>query len=353
MFDLSEMRVALPGCPGPQAADSTFDLAELRNVLPHSSQSLVAAIVSYTRMIQKTSFGMACQTRDIIIMRKPQVVLEDLLSSAIVAGHYFTDERFITNLLNLAHKHYQDAPRTQTNLYFERFRQLPMEIREQIWLLSIPARTLHATDHTGERMASNRRLPMPASAISCREAWAILRLLIHDNDDSGRVKMDPVHKRRVAWIASRDTLNIGPPGGYSGSLQTEYGPKLSQLGRVVLCLEHIQEGLRMGRISDICDQGDGFEYHKLERIGILIQEVEIVIPIGLAFREQLFVSRDDFPGWTFDYKQGSVWGCNPHFVEVVDMRDNRRLEEILSLHIAWATGGCVWSREERLDRKTW
>ncbi|CAI0643091.1 unnamed protein product [Colletotrichum noveboracense] len=286
-------------------------------------------------------------------MRKPQVVLEDLLSSAIIAGHYFTDERFITNLLNLASKHYQDAPRIQTNLCFEKFPQLPMEIREQIWLLSIPARTLHATDHTRERIAWNRRLPMPAPALSCREAWAILRPLIHEIYDNGRVKMDPVHKRRVAWITSRDTLNIGPPGGYSVSLHTEYGPKLSQFGHIVLFLEHIQEGLRMGSISDICDQGDGFDYHKLERIGILIHEVEIVIPIGLAFREQLFVSRDDFPGRTCDYEQGSVWGCNPHFVEVVDMKDNRRVEEILSLHIAWATGGCAWSREERLDRETW
>ncbi|KAE9574522.1 hypothetical protein CGMCC3_g9718 [Colletotrichum fructicola] len=118
-------------------------------------------------------------------MRKPHVVLADLLSSAIVAGHYFNDERFITNLLNLASKHYQEAPRIQTNLSFEKFRRLPMEIREQIWLLSIPARTLHATNHTRERIAWNRRLPMPAPALSWREAWAILWPPIHEIYDNG------------------------------------------------------------------------------------------------------------------------------------------------------------------------
>ncbi|KAK2728178.1 hypothetical protein CKAH01_11277 [Colletotrichum kahawae] len=286
-------------------------------------------------------------------MRKPQVVLEDLLSNAIVGGHFSTDKRFVKDLLNLAHKNYPEAPSIHKNSCFEKFRQLPIEIREQIWLLSIPARTLHATDHTRERIAWNRRLPMPAPALSCREAWAILRPLIHGIYDNGRVKMSNVNKERTAWITSRDTLNIGPSGGYAVSLHADYGPKLPQFGHIVLCLEQIKDGLRMGSISDICDQRDGFNYYELERIGILIHEVEIVIPIGLALREQLFVSRDDFPGWTCDYEKCSVWGCNPHFVEVVNMRDNRRIEELLNLHIAWATGGCAWSREERLDRETW
>ncbi|KAF3805684.1 hypothetical protein GCG54_00005046 [Colletotrichum gloeosporioides] len=95
----------------------------------------------------------------------------------------------------------------------------------------------------------------------------------------------------------------------------------------------------MGSISDICDRQDGFDYHNLDP---LIHEVEIVIPRGLAFREHVSASRDGFPGWTCDYEQGSVWGCNPHLVEVVDMRDNRRVDELLSLHIAWPTGGCAW-----------
>lgn len=154
MFDLSEMRVALSGRPGPQSVDSTFDLAELRHALPRNSQSSVETSVSNTRILQKTSCGMVRRTRNIITVRKPQVILEDLLSNAPLGAITLPPSALYYGPSQSCQQALPERAQDQKkDLCFETFRQLPMEILERIWLLSIPARTLHATDHTLGRMA--------------------------------------------------------------------------------------------------------------------------------------------------------------------------------------------------------
>ncbi|KZL78502.1 hypothetical protein CT0861_05480 [Colletotrichum tofieldiae] len=147
-------------------------------------------------------------------MREPQDTLEEIITNAFVSEDNSRDREFLSGLFESINKHRRitkgDAPS------FHQFSCLPPKIRNRIWLFAIPSRTIHVSDNAQEQTCWNRRLPIPAPALACSEAWQIIGPLVYEVFNSTHVftgdedECSPeIRMERASWVTSADTLSVG------------------------------------------------------------------------------------------------------------------------------------------------
>lgn len=304
-------------------------------------------------------------------LRAPQDVLRELLTNAIVGGKSSDDREFINQLLDSAEKYRQTPDGFQPPSSFPRFPDLPAEIRNQIWLLSLPNRTIHIGDLGGDRICWNRRLSIPAPALACREAWNLIWPLMHEifHQEPFPFCIGPqtTQKRRASWITPGDTLSLGYYSELAMGVKTEYEAKIAVFRDIAISLEQIEHALVFGSLSLMSRVwSPDFKFHLLERLGIIIQTIVIDVPDGAQLPAGFEPNSPlpfDNPVQYLDLDTIRNWGAYPdahrfpnhagvsnhdtHIAAVVDLRDKRRMAELLSL--VSVNGGPPWRGCSRLN----
>lgn len=293
--------------------------------------------------------------------RQPQDILRELLTNAMIGGNLAVDRLFIIKLLDKADS-YRSLPASASPKSFSNFRELPPEIRRAIWLFSIPRRTMHISDVLTEVVCWNRRLPIPAPALACREAWGVIRPRMHAvYDQSGWMWLDEdVDMRRMTWITSSDRLSMGPYHFHAYGFTIKLDDAISTFESAALSLEQLQSKFAFGyfdeHLSLIIDQA--------QKMRIVVQTIVIVIsdkptrygtiyPLRTRTSRDLkapapFLNENEASEWTYENMRGASACDTPtHFVEVVDLHDRRRLNELASL--VMANGGSSWTSRHRMD----
>ncbi|KAL0933462.1 uncharacterized protein CTRU02_212425 [Colletotrichum truncatum] len=180
-------------------------------------------------------------------------------------------------------------------------------------------------------------------------------------------------QRRVAWVTSCDTLSVGWQLVRYGGLKVHYTPQLPIFKRLTIDLACLELSVRFGLLKFIRYSSATFQIHLLQKIGIIIHTVEIITPISLGTPRKSHPSTQEPAALVSDIadlpdaieSHGSSDGhgtqtdvadfseSDIHFVEVVELTDTLRIEELLSLHFHADRGIPAWDPQDRLDRVTW
>ncbi|KAF6807135.1 hypothetical protein CSOJ01_08402 [Colletotrichum sojae] len=308
-------------------------------------------------------------------LRAPQDVLRELLANSIVGGNSAEDREFINRILANAERHRQTSDGFQPPSSFPRFPDLPAEIRKEIWLLSLPNRTIHVGDYGGDRICWNRRLPIPAPALACREAWdlmwPLMHEILHQDPLRSRIGLEPAQTKRASWITPGDSLSLGSENQEAMGVNTAYQDKIAVFRHIAIPLEQVEQALGFGWLSMMSRaSGSNFKFHLLNRLGIIIQTIVIDVDDGalsggfekteasatLPFANPVqYVNPDKITNWdTLRVKYGTGFPMHTggssndtHLAAIVDLRDKRRMAELLSL--VSVSGGSPWRGGNRLD----
>ncbi|KAK6218592.1 hypothetical protein QIS74_06472 [Colletotrichum tabaci] len=304
---------------------------------------------------------------------EPQDVLEELLRNLIVSGNTNDDATFLSGLLESASKH-RATTKTEDPPQFHQFSRLPLRIRNQIWLFAIPSRTVHVSVDAQEKACWNRRLPIPAPALACREAWLVIMPLVHDVTKCLYISKGPggctiedswpvvKEERRVSWFTSADTLSVGGAYYTCETLDWFYGRNVPITADTAIPLRTLQEQVNITTF---------FQSHNC--LKVVLQTIDIVVAKTaktsgkfsrvkdgvMAFRNPVsFVNVKGVKDWS-RHERDSVdrdvaFGPPPNFgfhvAHCVELHDRARLEELLSL--VSAMGGSSWDTcagKHRLD----
>ncbi|KAF9872125.1 hypothetical protein CkaCkLH20_10462 [Colletotrichum karsti] len=301
-------------------------------------------------------------------VRDPQEVLKELINNAVIGGNHAADREFITDILKNAEDNRKTASNAPT-LSFPKFRQLPAEIRKEIWLFSVPERIIHITGNTPGRICWNRRLPIPAPALACHEAWSLIRPLMHEMLDDGgldRFRRGEWSVKRVAWITPSDSLSLGDNEFQAWCWFPSYRSQLPVFKRITISLEQIEAAVSISR-PQFCGPAPDFQFHTMKQIHIVIQTVTVSIgermgldkmapidkkkpfstPVKCITVNQRTVKRLK-ETWERDYEREPEYRtADTHFVEMVDLQDRSRLNEVINL--SSVMGGFGWTPRRRLE----
>ncbi|KAH0430456.1 hypothetical protein CcaCcLH18_07836 [Colletotrichum camelliae] len=280
--------------------------------------------------------------------RQPQDILRELLTNTMISGNPSVDRLFINELLDKA-DNFRSLPPSASPRSFSKFRKLPPEIRQAIWLFSIPQRTIHISEVLTEAVCWNRRLPIPTPALACREAWGVIRPRMHaifneagerwlEHDD------EDVKMKRTAWITSSDRLSMGLYDFHLYGVAIKRDDAPSAFGSIAISLEQLEPNLSFARF----DKHFSLSIHPAQKIRVVVQTIVIEISdkptrygtiYPLTSRDLTasasFLGEDEALEWTFENMRFPPACDTPtHFVEVVDLQDRRRLNELTTLVMA-------------------
>ncbi|KAF6835097.1 hypothetical protein CPLU01_04575 [Colletotrichum plurivorum] len=307
--------------------------------------------------------------------RASQDILRELLANSIVGGNGSEDREFVNRILASAERHRRTPDGFPPPSSFPRFPDLPAEIRKEIWLLSLPNRTIHLGDYEGDRICWNRRLSIPAPALACREAWDLIWPLMHEifhrDPLRSRTGLEPAQNKRASWITPGDTLSLGYENQDALGVNTAYQDNIAVFRDIAIPLEQMERAVGFGWLPMMSRASSNFKFHLLERLGIIIHTIVIDIDDGphlfggfgeiegnatLPFSNPVqYLNPDKIRNWdTLRVVYGSNFpihtgGSNhdTHLAAVVDLRDKRRMAELFSL--VSVNGGSPWRGCSRLD----
>ncbi|EQB49333.1 hypothetical protein CGLO_11366 [Colletotrichum gloeosporioides Cg-14] len=293
--------------------------------------------------------------------RQPRDILRELLANTMIGGNLSVDRLFITELFDKADS-FRSLPASASPDSFSKFRELPPEIRQAIWLFSIPRRTMHISDVLMEAVCWNRRLPIPAPALACREAWGVIRPRMHAVfDQLGWMWLDEdAEMRRMAWITSSDRLSMGPYHFHAYGSTIKLDDALSTFESVALSLEQLENKYSFGHF----DEHLSLSIDLAQTTRVVVQTIVVVIsakptrygtiyPLRTRISRNLkasasFLKENEASEWSYENMRGASACDTPtHFVEVVDLHDRRRLNELTTL--VMANGGSSWTSRHRMN----